>query len=846
MTTSSAMCVVAAFLLFVNMKSGFSATDYAAKCNTTTGDCGEVLLDDETPCPPDSVPSDPSVPGSPCECTPARCIQPVCRFGSTSELRRMGTKTPGDCCDVYECVQPKDKSCSNVTCPDEDVNCPTDSYRLPNHRAPGDCCSRPQGCECLPGPCPEPDCVDGQHARAVQQGNQKPGTCCPLYKCVENELNDTCNLDGDIWKNGSTWWKNECIQCSCINGLSFCAEKSPQCPELPASCRVTQVPQGKCCPVCVEADPVADNSLLLFGGCVSSAGQLYHNGDEWQEDPCTTCTCFAGAKKCQAHMCVLRCDHPRYVPDECCPLCDATSMVTLPPHCPALNCSLRCLHGFVRDHNGCYTCQCQAEECVLECPNGYLQDSHGNKLCECLALHVGPTACPALMGCQKNCSHGFRLNKVGCEICKCKECRPLVDCNKTCVHGLRTNDRGCPICKCKASAEHIPEVTTSNHIITETTCISTDGQHHDDGEAWFDGCRHCYCYGGTEMCNLITCPVPACTNPVFNVSHDCCPHCSDIGHQEQHPMVCHSVDGVYHLEGETWPLNNCTQCLCHVGRVLCETHHCLPTPCPKPVYQPGQCCALCPESTAIPGSEHAKSCGAHRPHGTAWIEDNCRSCVCVNGRVSCFTQQCPNITCSRPILAKNQCCPMCQDQSSPKTCLVGNTTYHDGEDWHEGACTRCECSVGQKVCTQEVCSVSCVNTVKKPGMCCPVCSDADSASGHGDSVPSSEVAPERSPTVYIIAIVVLLCVCICLAFCLVYLYCHRHRQQLKLDGTSKSCPNPAYVGYTHKDSYPPPQYTSHDRPYQYDPVPTYDSQQINEMLTTTSVGTVEKSTLAPV
>lgn len=95
---------------FLDLLSDFGKlcfSDYAAKCNTTTGDCGEVLLDDETPCPPDSVPSDPSVPGSPCECTPARCIQPVCRFGSTSELRRMGTKTPGDCCDVYECVQPK-------------------------------------------------------------------------------------------------------------------------------------------------------------------------------------------------------------------------------------------------------------------------------------------------------------------------------------------------------------------------------------------------------------------------------------------------------------------------------------------------------------------------------------------------------------------------------------------------------------------------------------------------------------------------------------------------------------------------------------------------------------------
>ena len=134
---------------------------------------------------------------------------------------------------------------------------------------------------------------------------------------------------------------------------------------------------------------------------------------------------------------------------------------------------------------------------------------------------------------------------------------------------------------------------------------------------------------------------------------------TDIGHQEQHPMVCHSVDGAYRVEGETWSLNNCTQCLCHVGRVLCKTHHCLPTPCPEAVYLPGQCCAVCPESTAIPGSELAGSCGAHRPHGTTWIEDNCRSCVCVNGRVSCFTQQCPNVTCNLPVLAKHQCCPMC-------------------------------------------------------------------------------------------------------------------------------------------------------------------------------------------
>jgi hypothetical protein len=76
------------------------------------------------------------------------------------------------------------------------------------------------------------------------------------------------------------------------------------------------------CSILSEADPVAENSLLESGGCVSSTGKLYQDGGEWQEDPCTTCTCIAGTKKCQAHMCVLRCDHARYVPDECCPLCD--------------------------------------------------------------------------------------------------------------------------------------------------------------------------------------------------------------------------------------------------------------------------------------------------------------------------------------------------------------------------------------------------------------------------------------------------------------------------------------------------------------------------------------------
>jgi len=98
-------------------------------------------------------------------------------------------------------------------------------------------------------------------------------------------------------------------------------------------------------------------------------------------------------------------------------------------------------------------------------------------------------------------------------------------------------------------------------------------------------------------------------------------------------------------------------------------------------------------------------------------------------------------------------------------------------------------------------------------------------------------------TVWIIVVVALfVSVVVCFLWCL----CCRPKQQLKLDGTSESCPNPAYDDYTHKDSCLPHQYTSHDRPYQYKFVPTCESQHINEVLKTSSIGAVEKSTFAPV
>nr|CAD7261286.1 unnamed protein product [Timema shepardi] len=257
--------------------------------------------------------------------------------------------------------------------------------------------------------------------------------------------NASCLIDDKLETNGSTWWKDECTSCTCDEGQIYCTI-TPQCPELPPTCTVTRIPPKQCCPVCV-LDGAADNTPTHPDGCITSGGKMLQNGHSWHEDPCTPCVCQGGHKKCQAYMCEVSCVNPTYVPDDCCPLCDSTSVILFPPHCPTLNnCSLRCVHGFVRNDAGCFMCQCQA-------------DTHGNKLCECAEKALPPFLdCPPLVDCHKNCSHGFRVNKAGCPVCKCSQCRTTGDCHKNCIHGLRTNDRGCTICKCRGESHLIATV----------------------------------------------------------------------------------------------------------------------------------------------------------------------------------------------------------------------------------------------------------------------------------------------------------------------------------------------------------------------------------------------------
>lgn len=75
---------------------------------------------------------------------------------------------------------------------------------------------------------------------------------------------------------------------------------------------------------------------------------------------------------------------------------------------------------------------------------------------------------------------------------------------------------------CPESA-HVPS-TAAAPAPTPGFCLTSSGRRYEEGDGWHDGCRDCYCHAGREMCVLISCPVPSCSQPVVR-SDQCCPTC---------------------------------------------------------------------------------------------------------------------------------------------------------------------------------------------------------------------------------------------------------------------------------------------------------------------------------
>ncbi|CAL8272311.1 unnamed protein product [Merluccius merluccius] len=557
---------------------------------------GSVLTKSYTP-PAGCCPSLPPQ----CTCDLSTCRSPPCPAGWRPTVHSQASGLPGDCCDVFECQKGNCGVMAAVALVFWRFTLPAGEKRA-SAAAPvmgkhgGHCRPRKRvslhsraGHSETPPPSGGADFIVliDSFLADVERLSGSPGTVSP--KCVHN---------GKDFSEGEVYRMDPCWLCQCRGGISFCSKA--ECAEL--DCENFYVPEGECCPVCIDVELLSMDSTKA--SCWVNNKLLGHE-EQWKEDDCTFCQCVDGEPHCTAMACKQSCQNPVKIPGECCPFCEEPSYETVSPLlCPPLeNCSLSvndCPYGFLQDSNGCLLCQCLNNDscpdleryCSLQCPMGYEKDDYGCEVCECSVPKCRPLTC------SKTCPYGYVRNKHGCEMCRCVKCPPFT-CDKHCSDGYRQNRKGCSICMCKDSGRRMPPTTTATTTTAApapSQCFTSNGQRYEEGESWHDGCRDCYCQAGREMCVLISCPVPSCSSPV--VRHDqCCPTCEDESGSGQ-PVgmdLCRAPGGELYVEGETWNLDECTQCTCRKGRVLCDTEVCPPALCPAPTKNKDTCCHVCSE-----------------------------------------------------------------------------------------------------------------------------------------------------------------------------------------------------------------------------------------------------------
>ena len=501
---------------------------------------------------------------------------------------------------------------------------------------------------------------------------------------------------------------------------------------------------------------------------------VQHMNSTWLEsNGCMRCWCEEGRSRCLAEGCIAPpCENPRQIANVCCPVCDDLqdneaysteqihSMVTsqsqlTTDRCPPIDhCLSVCEHGLAKDEQGCLLCACS----TMSCPSPLCTlkfDRLSKQYCSCMSpigLNCGQ------LNCDKHCPFNYSLDtQTGCPMCECNPC-PVLSCTKNCTYGLKRNEVGCPICVCKSNFTILNQNNQTTELISKSwprQCYSGLFSY-SNGEIWFDGCRQCLCHKGEQLCALISCPAPKCSQPIL-LPNRCCPSCpgsdtsvlsfsvlhllslSDIPLLPEpipSSQVCYASQ---YVTGEELDFDNCTQCTCLNNIAFCSISLCPPLRCSSPIYEPSLCCPTCPpeKSETLPDTSLSHidedAClledGSIKNGGELWKHDDCRSCLCPRGekgKVKCFSQTCErNLPCSNPVLKKGQCCPFCLPPTAAVTiCIFNYVQYRSGEHWNVSDCHHCECSYGTIVCHQEKCpSLSCVHTVTLSGHCCPICRD---------------------------------------------------------------------------------------------------------------------------
>ncbi|XP_028840160.1 cysteine-rich motor neuron 1 protein [Denticeps clupeoides] len=218
-------------------------------------------------------------------------------------------------CSVCQC-RPRAKKCKTVTC---DKDCPF-GYAKNRH-----------GCDlCRCKKCPELPCD-----KSCPAGYQQDRHGCLACQCRDPavspatppvKLGSCLSMDGRRHESGDSW-HDGCRDCYCHGGREMCALIS--CP-VPA-CENPALHPGQCCPSCPD-EPSSHKPLLSDSSvCLAPGGEYFVEGETWNIDSCTQCTCHGGRVLCETEVCPpLLCQTPIRSQDSCCPHCPE-DLVTPPP-----------------------------------------------------------------------------------------------------------------------------------------------------------------------------------------------------------------------------------------------------------------------------------------------------------------------------------------------------------------------------------------------------------------------------------------------------------------------------------------------------------------------------------
>ncbi|XP_019630752.1 PREDICTED: kielin/chordin-like protein isoform X25 [Branchiostoma belcheri] len=587
-------------------------------------------------------------------------------------------------------------------------------------------------CFCLPGysgptcsseaPC-EPTCENG--------GTCKAGQCV----CPPGYLGPSCAIEAPCeptCENGGTCKAGQCVCPPGYLGPS-CALEAPCEPtcENGGTCKAGQCicPPGYLGPTCdIEApcEPTCENGgTCKAGQCVCPPGYLGPSCSEEApcEPPCENgATCKAAVCFCPPGFLGPSCE---FDIDECggiglesVSLCDHNCVNTVGSY----YCTCEAGYQLSNDSSSCV----DIDECAVgtdEChPTANCTNTIGSFTCSCNIGHVGDgRVCLDIDECDSgtaDCDPAATCtNTAGSYSCDCNDgyegdgktcvatCYPPCGLGSRCVNGTCLCPPGFVGDACNADVDEC--VMTPG--VCEFECMNTIGSYR------------CVCPAGFSLnpedqstcLDIDECEEPVCAQQCMNSygSYKC--NC-DLGFvldvdgfncTELKLFPC-TFDGVLYESGSTWQVDQCTECSCNDGIILCS--ECPTLPCATTEQPEGDCCPRC------------KACiqdGLEYQHLDSWspMFDACQICTCLEGETQCEPVDC-DLPCTHPVVPPGECCGDCTDCSYEGSIIPSGTVFFQTPQ----NCSQCLCMDGNVQCIEEECPpVACSYPIQGP--CCPYC-----------------------------------------------------------------------------------------------------------------------------